>query len=187
MFNLFKTPSYSGRDTYRYVERVILKGRKILIVSPYIDQYYANFILRNLRGRSFNIVSSSMDKRAQKLLTKGKFPTDLLISSAILSIADAMLYYLEYSLYGLYLTILIVVMIAAVIYLASKKPTSIHLKVPKEFVHAKLYISENIAVHGSVNLTYKGLHKNVEHVEMVDDPDEIAKLERQFWDIWKAS
>ena len=187
MLNLFKSPSYSGKNVYRYIEQVITKGRRVLIVSPYIDRYYANFILGNSRGRKFYILSSSMDDSAKKLLSAGRFPKGAAYFSLVLLAADALMYLSRAYLPFLYLLPIAALSVALLVFLASRKPKNINLRFPKEFVHAKLYISERMAVHGSANLTYKGMHKNIEHVEMAYDEGEIKRLESQFWQLWNSS
>ncbi|MDE1828306.1 MAG: hypothetical protein KGH65_04050 [Candidatus Micrarchaeota archaeon] len=187
MLDIFKTPSYSGKNVYRYIEKLIKNGKEILIVSPYIDSHYANYILRHCGGKRFHIISSSLDPAAKRLLERGRFPAGLLISTLLFAVADSLLYYFGIYLYAGLLSAVILLLAIATAFIAAKKPTNITLKVPKEFVHAKLYISENEAIRGSANLTYRGQHENVEHVEVAYDRDEIKRLEGQFWDLWKSS
>lgn len=186
MLNIFKTPSYSGRNVHKYVERLIRNGKRILIVSPYIDSHYARYLLGQY-GKTFHIVSSSLDPVAKRILTEGIFPTKLLIAAIAFALADIILYYLRYYLCAALLSALILLMGIAIAFLAARRPTNIKLKIPREFVHAKMYISENEAVRGSANLTYRGQHGNVEHVEATYDKDEIGRLEKQFWEIWKSA
>ena len=54
----------------------------------------------------------------------------------------------------------------------------------EDFVHEKLYISDTVAIVGSANLTYAGMHKNVEHIQMVDDKNEITELKEHFNSLW---
>jgi len=187
MLNIFKTPSYSGKNVHKYVEKLIKNGKEILIVSPYIDSHYANYLLSHSRGKSFHIISSSLDGDAKRLLTKGRFPTGLLISTILFAVADSLLYYMGIYLYAGLLSAILLLMAIAVAFLAAGKPTNIKLKIPKEFVHAKLYISEREAIRGSANLTYRGQYENVEHVEVAYDKEEIGRLSNQFWDLWKGA
>ncbi|MDE1855793.1 MAG: hypothetical protein KGH49_00970 [Candidatus Micrarchaeota archaeon] len=184
MLGIFKTPSYSGADSYKYVENLIRQGRRILIVSPYIDRYYANFILSHSSGKSYHIISSSIEDGAKKLLTNGRFPTEFFASTSLFFAADIMLLYLNLMQYFAYLTIVVAAMAALTFHSLTRRRGNINLKLPNEFVHAKIYISENQAINGSANLTYKGMHKNIEHVELTDDSNEIQRLEKQFWKLW---
>ncbi|MDE1850442.1 MAG: hypothetical protein KGH54_01450 [Candidatus Micrarchaeota archaeon] len=187
MLHIFKTPSYSGKNVHRYVEKLIRNGKEILIVSPYIDCHYASYLLRHSGGKRFYIISSSLDRGARRLLEKGRFPTGLLASTILFAIADSLLYYLGLYLYAGLLSAIILLLAIATAFIAAKKPTNIMLKVPREFVHAKLYISESEAIRGSANLTYRGQHENVEHVEVDYDKQEINRLRGQFWEMWRGA
>ena len=66
---------------------------------------------------------------------------------------------------------------------ANKK--GISLKVPKEFVHAKLYIGDSKAIESSANLTFTGMHKNIEHARVIDSPEDLSKLRKEFESLWK--
>ena len=37
---------------------------------------------------------------------------------------------------------------------------------------------------GSANLTYSGMHKNIEHIEVIKEGDRIAELEKHFRQLW---
>jgi phosphatidylserine/phosphatidylglycerophosphate/cardiolipin synthase-like enzyme len=52
------------------------------------------------------------------------------------------------------------------------------------FVHEKLYIGNDKAITGSANLTYNGLHKNIEHIEVINSIERIGKLKSHFNDLW---
>ncbi|MGC8671522.1 MAG: phospholipase D-like domain-containing protein, partial [Candidatus Micrarchaeia archaeon] len=67
--------------------------------------------------------------------------------------------------------------------LSAKK--GIAVKVPKEFVHAKLYIGEAEALEGSANLTFSGMHKNIEQLRLVKSEEEIKALKAEFDKLWK--
>jgi phosphatidylserine/phosphatidylglycerophosphate/cardiolipin synthase-like enzyme len=52
------------------------------------------------------------------------------------------------------------------------------------FIHEKIYINEYAAVTGSANLTYNGLYKNIEHIDLTNNPDKVAALKKHFDRIW---
>jgi len=168
---------------YKHVEKLIRRSKNVFIVSPYIDEYYAKFILRHARNKKIYIISSSPDEKAKKLLMKGGFPTLTLLLSIIM-----FLFYYLLRLAGLnYMFILIIGFLLFALFivrLSTKKPKSIRLKIPKEFIHAKFYIGDYEAITGSANLTYRGMHKNIEHLEIRNDPDYIKKLKTEFWRMW---
>lgn len=75
---------------------------------------------------------------------------------------------------------------------ASENPNLLLLVLRKEkpdvkptFVHAKIYIADNeLAVQGSANLTYSGLHSNVESLSIAETKEEVQQIEMEFRRIW---
>jgi len=55
------------------------------------------------------------------------------------------------------------------------------------FVHEKIYIGSDTAITGSANLTYSGMHRNIEHIEITHDPERIAELGRHFNGLWNEA
>jgi len=74
-------------------------------------------------------------------------------------------------------------------YLRHKRANSnLQVKVITErFVHEKLYISGNTAISGSANLTYNGMHKNIEHIEVTKDESKIREMRRHFESMWNGN
>ncbi len=174
---------YCGSDTHKYIDELISSKGEILVVSPYIDRYYAEIISRKSGGRKFYVISSSLEGDALKLLEKN--PSALWIASyALLSIMILGLL-LFVGVGGLYLLISVIPIAVGTVKNAGRK-SKVSLKVPKQFVHAKIYISDGMAITGSANLTYKGTFKNVEHINVVYDKEEIGRLKEQFWGMWKG-
>ena len=55
----------------------------------------------------------------------------------------------------------------------------------ERFVHAKIYISDGkYAVTGSANLTESGLWSNAEHVIILNNANDIEKIESDFEHLW---
>ncbi len=180
-----KTPSvhYTGRDCYTYVDKLIISSRELMIVSPYVDAYYADFLIGKSGGKNVMLLSSSMEKSAHKLFDKGPHTLVFWSITAILLLLD---------LSELYLGALTIAVAAASLFLAAasallllRRKNGIKIKRPKEFVHVKLYISESQAIQGSANLTYNGMHKNVEHIEVINDPEVIKLLRKDFMNLWR--
>ena len=172
---------YCGIDTHKYINELLNSTGDILIVSPYIDSYYAKMLSDSGSGRKIYIIASSIEQEASRLLGSRKSPfmavgylllSLLLISLSILS--------------GLGRILIIISLIPATVglgkYLSRKQ--SVVLKVPKQFVHAKIYISNRMAITGSANLTYKGTHRNLEQISLIYDKGEISRLRDQFWILW---
>ncbi len=173
-----------GSDSYRHIDRMLDTSRRMHIVSPYLDRYYAERIFRNASRSEFYIISSSMDEGARHVLRRrGSLPT-----LAVYGLFSAALLYAFIAL-GIYGYALLAPAIPLVIGMAKYRSSSsrsrrIHLKVPDRFVHAKMYVSERQAVMGSANLTYKGMHSNVEAIEVTEEQDKVDKLLDQFWEMW---
>ncbi len=173
---------YCGSDTHRYINALIESTGDILIVSPYLDDYYAGVLSSKKSGRKFYVISSSMERRAAKLLT-GKRSALPILGYIALSIA---LLYLSFII-GLNGLLLLPSFIPIVVGIIKHRPVSsnVALKIPKRFVHAKMYISGTMAITGSANLTYAGTHKNVEQISITHDSGEIGRLREQFWNLWR--
>lgn len=173
---------YSGKECYKFVEGLILSGKEILIVSPYIDAYYARFLVENSAGRKMRIVSSSLDPEARKILGRKK-PLGLLLAGMAIVLG---LDYLSYSFGVLswWLILFSIAVIATYLSLFRFKRYEIELKIPREFVHVKLYLNEREAIHGSANLTYNGMHKNVEHIEVIREKEKVERLRDEFSRLW---
>jgi phosphatidylserine/phosphatidylglycerophosphate/cardiolipin synthase-like enzyme len=175
---------YYGTDTYKYINGMIKSSRRMYIVSPYIDRYYANLMARSTRSTEFYIISSSIDVDAKKRLEKGGSKIIL----ALWAIASILLFYLEFAAgvhsYLLAFSILPILWGFGRYSSGSRAARRIHIKVPRQFVHAKTYVSDQQAISGSVNLTYKGTHSNVEHIEVSKDPREVGIMQEQFWELW---
>jgi phosphatidylserine/phosphatidylglycerophosphate/cardiolipin synthase-like enzyme len=190
MFRLFKNnaadqESYSGSSSYRYINSLIRKGSELYIVSPYIDNYYATVIRDLSSSRRFRIISSSIDERAKSILTHN-------VPKSKLALYFLMSLLVSYATYFLLHTLLYpaVIMLMFVIYAAIVRLTTgnrnVYLKIPNRFVHAKMYISEDQAITGSANLTYKGTHVNVEHIEIIRDRRRVDELRKDFLRLWNS-
>lgn len=186
MPSIFKIPSYSGKECYHYVEGLIRGAESLLIVSPYIDKYYASFLLKNSKGKKIKIISSSIDSQAKGLLTKGRFPKEVLFALIWVGVLGTLLYFLQFYTYAIYVFVLALLLLLDLALAASKRPTNIEMRIPQEFVHVKMYLARDAAILGSANLTYKGMHANVEHIELIENPERIRELETQFYTLWNS-
>ena len=171
---------YYGSDTHRYINDLIGKGSEVLIVSPYVDRYYAEIILEKSRDRKFYLISSSMENDVLRLFNAGSqlwIPAYLGLSMILLGLL------LFIGATGALLLPSIAPIAIGIIKNAGKG-SGVRLKVPKQFVHAKMYISEGMAITGSANLTYKGTYKNLEQINIIYNKADIDKLRNQFWGMW---
>ena len=62
---------YYGSDTHRYINELICRKGEMLMVSPYVDRYYAELMLKKSRGRKFYLISSSVEDDVLRLLKGG--------------------------------------------------------------------------------------------------------------------
>ncbi len=173
---------YSGTSCHLYVESLLRKGGKVLIVSPYIDRYYAKFIMQNMHEKDVRIISSSMDKEAMEMLSGSWDSVTIAGTAALLGLVEVFGFVAGANIVDLS-SLLFAVGLFAIALLRLRRG-SVRIKVPREFVHAKLYVSESEAIHGSANLTYNGMHKNIEHIEIVRDKEAIGRLRNEFMHMW---
>ncbi len=172
---------YYGSGAYKYVDDLISRKGDILIVSPYIDRYYAELILKKSHVSRFYVISSSIDERALDILKGRSSPLRFI---GYLALSAIMLWLAIFiGLKWPYLLISIAPMAIWAFKHLGRRP-KIALKVPRQFVHAKMYISAGMAITGSANLTYSGTHRNAEHINVIYDADDISRLKDQFWEIW---
>ncbi len=175
---------HHGSDSYRHIDRMLDTARRMYIVSPYLDRYYAERIFRNASRSEFYIISSSMDEGARHVLRRnGSLP--MLAAYSLFS--TALLYaFVSFGISGYALLAPAIPFAMGMVKYRSSSSRSrrIHLKVPDRFVHAKMYVSETQAVLGSANLTYKGMHSNVETIEVTKEQDKVDRLLDHFWEMW---
>jgi phosphatidylserine/phosphatidylglycerophosphate/cardiolipin synthase-like enzyme len=178
--------SYSGQNTYKYIEPIISKKSHILLISsPYIDFHYANFILKHSKHKKIYLLSSSISNEAKHRLENTRKLNNIFAILLIFIGIIMLTYFFKLYTIGVIIAIICIILIYFQIKLSLVKPQII-LKIPKSFVHAKIYVSEGIAAEGSTNLTYRGMHNNIEHITLTENSDGIKELEKQFWDIWNT-
>lgn len=173
---------YAGHECYKFTEKLIRNGKEILIVSPYIDAYYAKFLNENSSGRRIKVISSSLDPEAKKIL-KRKKPLGMLLAVLVIIFSISYLAYSFKFYYPSFLALSAFLVLLSLVFFSTKK-YNIELKTPSEFVHAKMYINESEAIHGSANLTFNGMHRNIEHIEIVRAKNKIANLKHEFFRLW---
>ena len=173
---------HTGSDCYRYVDELIRSSREVMIISPFVDMYYAEFLARNSRGKRIMLLSSSIDRAAQKVLGRSRRPFMFLALAAALAILAASEYYAGILSTADVLASVFLTGVFAFFLLGTK--SNVTVRKPFKFVHMKVYISETQAIQGSANLTYNGMHRNIEHVEVINDPDVIDQLRDDFMKLW---
>jgi phosphatidylserine/phosphatidylglycerophosphate/cardiolipin synthase-like enzyme len=65
--------------------------------------------------------------------------------------------------------------------------STLQLRISRAFMHAKIYGADGvIAATGSANLTFSGLNRNVEHVEVFQGP-EASPVINSFYELWNRA
>ncbi|MGE5457359.1 MAG: phospholipase D-like domain-containing protein [Methanococcaceae archaeon] len=54
-------------------------------------------------------------------------------------------------------------------------------------IHAKVIITDNSAFIGSANLTEKGITKRVEMSVLIEEKEQVDKVQKWFWDLWSET
>ncbi len=182
---------YSGRESYKFVEPLLKsKSSELRVVCPFITAAYARLLVGESARKEVSVITSNSEITAAglKILRKGRRGS-VFIKIAIYLLILEVIFFL-FKLYLLELAVLpfivICVMLAAMIHSAAKK-RRLRVRVSEEhFIHEKIYITDSCAITGSANLTYAGLHKNVEHLEMTYSTEKIGELRTHFWKLWKS-
>ncbi len=176
--------SYSGTESYRYVESLVNDSKRVLVISPYIDAHYAKFLARSSKDREIYVISSSLERGPKEILVGRGANAIVLSLIAIALILGFALLFINHIIVGC--AVLAVSVISLYFAMADVGGSKVKLKIPAQFVHAKMYIGDGQAVHGSANLTYKGMHRNIEYVELTRDQAQLKDLESQFWKLWHS-
>lgn len=188
MHSMESGQGYSGNSSYRYVEALITdKSKRLKVICPFISPAYAKMLVRQSASKDVFVITSSsrISESAVRIMRRGRrFPYATL--SAYFIILSILFYAFRF-----YAAELVVVPITALVvgltvahYVRPRKQR-IKVKVAGEsFIHEKVYLSDNSAIVGSANLTYAGLHKNIEHIELIHDVNKMRSLEGHFDELW---
>jgi phosphatidylserine/phosphatidylglycerophosphate/cardiolipin synthase-like enzyme len=185
-----KAEQYSGSESFRYIDRLISnKDSELLIISPYISNYYTRMLLKRKR-KKVRIITSESSISKDKLLSNPA-------KSRRRSYAKAIAYFAVLGIILLCINAqipaLAVLAFTALLVLGLIKnmlrgsSSNISVKTTGSLlIHEKMYIGKAIAITGSANLTYNGTHKNIEHIEIITNQDLINELRAHFEELWRA-
>ena len=183
---------YSGSASYREVEKLLYgRGRGLSIVSPYLSRYYIRKLAAIARRKRVRLITTSRTAREEhelrKYLSRGSHSIWLKAFAALfLFIALSLLAGSE--LIALMAAQVLAVDSMLLVVNAARRKHNIEVRFVKGvFVHEKIYISERQAITGSANLTWSGMHKNIEHLEMTSEPDRIRALSAHFQELWERA
>ena len=180
---------YSGSSAYLYIDKMIKNRESTLdIVCPFISAYYARMLMRQSSKKRIRIITSNsrITKQAAMMMRKGGI--DPVYIKMIVYTAILLAIFVLLDLYFVYVAMIpvIMVLVAIPIFRMGRK-RQIQVKTAHRFVHEKLYISSSYAITGSANLTYGGTHRNVEHISVVKDEEELDKLSAHFEELWRSA
>lgn len=180
---------YSGNSSYQYVNQLIKnKDKELLIVSPYISNHYTRMLMKEAGRKRIRIITSGSSLAYKdsmlKRLHKGGIGGNLIVA-LYFAILDAITIYLRFFYISIAIALLFILVLCITVSRRRRAESNITLKTTgSDFVHEKMYISDSMAIIGSANLTYAGMHKNIEHIEVIKDSCEIEELKRHFNSLW---
>ncbi len=169
---------YSGTESFRFVEKLLREERRILISTPYISPYYARMLAGMSSRKRIYLITSREPKSNAEAIRYLQPSVGLRRWAVVPAIASLLL-----SFVNLYASAMMLLL--ALLFLLEKK-NSMHVKFAKASIHEKLYIGENEAIVGSANLTNSGMHSNIEHIEIIRDANEIERITKHFYKLWKS-
>lgn len=177
----------SGSNSYKLIEELFKKSNELMIISPFISKNYASTLLRYSQSKKVRIILSNNKSNMAALgvlntktgingnIKLFLFIFTLLVISIILNFAAI----------SLFLLIFLILLLIYIINKTRSNGNNLHIKVPKgKFIHEKLYIGSNYAIVGSANLTYSGMHKNIEYMRIINDQKELIELKEHFNSLW---
>ncbi len=184
--------SYSGSSSYIALERLLHdRSRTVRIVSPYISGYYASRLAGIARKKDVYLITTARTVRDEKILRRHlSRGSASVLGRAMIAMAAGIA---VSALAGLWVMVLIIAQLAAadaafIAVSALGRRSRMHVRFAKgAFVHEKLYISDLQAMTGSANLTYSGMHRNVEHIELTRDPARVKELRSHFDELWRKA
>lgn len=162
---MFRT--HVGKNAGYVIERQVKQAQlSIKICSPYISPEYAK-ILAQLARKGICVKLIASEARSSNLKTSNgswsNGPALDILRTANKSLADFFSADIRYL----------------------KNPALEYRIVKSNFVHAKIYIIDSrYAVVGSANLTEYGMTKNVEHLIVTDNIEEVRQLDKDFEELW---
>ncbi len=183
------TCGYSGSESYREVERLLRESPELSIVTPYIGLGYMKLLASYSRKKPVRLITTHSPPNAPAIdyleARPGIVFAKIGLFSVLLAAAAFVLRFQFYvAVFGLAAAALFVV---SAMNAFGKVHPKVNVRFARNvFVHEKLYIGRDEAIVGSANLTYPGMHKNVEHIECITDPQGIAMLKSHFNGLWSS-
>jgi phosphatidylserine/phosphatidylglycerophosphate/cardiolipin synthase-like enzyme len=140
------------------------------------------------KGRKLSVITSGgtgiEDSEAVRILMKGR--KDYRVRPLVfLSIVALGLLALNFLVYSLLFAALAAGLVWSTYRHNRRRGSNIRVKVvTNRFIHEKMYLSDDGAITGSANLTFSGMHRNIEHIDMVNDREKVRGLLGHFEELW---
>ena len=179
----------STESSYKSVEKLLFsKGRNLYVISPFVSTYYLKVLKRiSSRKNVYLITSEAAFKKSIEISGSYKFGRPKVAHAAIVLAMFAAAYLAsEYIAALIFLDAMAAWCMFYFIGMAGgSRKSRMHVRVVRgNFVHEKVYISDSMAITGSANLTYSGMHKNTERIAIIDSRKDIGELRRHFEELW---
>ena len=189
---------YTGVVGRYVIPAIRTAGQSIDVVSPYISAEYAQMLMDKARsGITVRIITSDADLRTHRtaiaILKRPRF-------KFVVVLPRLPYYLLAIVALGLVGTMLVgpIMLLAALlavllVSVAGIRRRPIDVRIPlalqimhtSQLVHVKLYIiDKRVAYAGSANLTFSGMNKNIERIEMKTTPAEVQQEIIAFSNLW---
>ncbi len=188
--------SYSGNESYKYIEPLVSNDdRYLFIVSPFISKSYIKKLIKISSRKEIKVITSKEAASSETAkVYRAKGYTKYIFYAAFIIVVISLMFYLLRMMILLSIAIYAAALAVAllIVFLAfnkhPKKRSHIEFKfVEGKFVHEKLYIGEDEAITGSANFTYSGLHRNIEHIEIVHEKKRVKELADHFYSMWNSA
>ena len=181
--------SYSGSDTYKTIDKLLKSdSENLFIITPYIDSFYASLLIKESARKKIYLLTSGSPVNNSAIKKLSSFSDNPFLKPALyFAVLAVILLYARFYYFSALVAAICAIMIALAFMRGALKNRNLHLKVSRgRFFHEKLYIADSAAITGSANLTFRGTHKNVEHVEYTEDESKISGLRSHFKSVWKS-
>ncbi len=185
----YEDTSYSGSDSHRFVDALIMESGNLDVVSPYISAGYARMLSEHASRYRVRVVTSGMDQNEPALSEFGhsrayqKWLKGALFFLLLTALAGAL---------GLYYALAVLAPVTVLLafgasLFARRRQGNLRVKVANRvFVHEKLYLCDRVAITGSANLTFSGMHRNVEHLDIAVSRERVEALREHFEELWSS-
>ncbi len=186
-----KEITYSGTDSYKYVNKLLKNGTELWIISPYISFDYAKLLVKYSKKKKIWLITSHNATNLKSIKyfeSFSKFYKKILKSAVFFAFLAIATYLLNFHLlFGIMFALTLFLGFMSILSFKKKHLPNLKIKFSdKVFIHEKIYISDKEAITGSANLTFSGQHKNIEHIELTDSAEKINGLKIHFHSLWET-